>query len=409
MPKTKLLSRLPKTYNLTLNTNILDRPVQEFIRDRSNTDPMSILLKPAIFQEVSNKELARQIEARNKCKDKLPIWFDTPNIYYPGKLNIEQTSSEATALYKAELVAGTSLVDITGGLGVDSYFFSDKIDQVHHCEMDRELSKIAKYNFTVLGKTNIKTHAGDGIAFLKNSPIKFDWIYVDPSRRNDAKGKVFLLSDCIPNIPNDLAAIFDSAPNIMIKTAPLLDVSAGLRELQFVKEIHVIAVKNEVKELLWILRKDYKDAVSVQTVNLFPSHTEAFRFMPHEEKLATSSFSQPLGFLYEPNASILKSGAFKTVGNQFKLYKLHEHTHLYTHKDLIAFPGRVFRIEREMAFNKKEIQQLQLKKANITIRNFPMSVAEIRKKFKIKDGGEDYLFFTTNMNGEKIVIHCHKA
>jgi len=392
-----------------LNTNILDRPVQEFIRDRSHTDPMSILLKPAFFKEVSNKELARQIEARNKCKDKLPIWYDTPSIYYPGKLNIEQTSSEATALYKAGLVAGSSLFDITGGLGVDSYFFSDTVDEVHHCEMDGELSEIAQHNFTVLGKTNIKTHMGDGIAFLKNSPILFDWIYVDPSRRHDAKGKVFLLSDCIPNIPKDLTAIFESAPNIMIKTAPLLDVSAGLKELQFVKEIHVIAVKNEVKELLWILKKGYTDAVSIQTVNLYPTHTEAFCFIPHEEKLTTSNFSPPLEFLYEPNAAILKSGAFKTVGNQYKLYKLHEHTHLYTHQDLIDFPGRVFRIERVVAFNKKEIQQLQLKKANITIRNFPMSVAEIRKKFKIKDGGEDYLFFTTDMNGEKIVVHCHKA
>lgn len=392
-----------------MNTNILDSPVQEFIRDRSHTDPMSILLKPAFFKEVSNKELVQQIEARNKCKDKLPIWHSTPNIYYPGKLNIEQTSSEATALYKAGLVAGASLFDITGGLGVDSYFFSDTIDQVHHCEMNGELSKIAQHNFTVLGKTNIKTHIGDGIAFLKNSPLQFDWIYVDPSRRHDAKGKVFLLSDCIPNIPKDLDAIFESTPNIMIKTAPLLDISAGLKELQFVKEIHVIAVKNEVKELLWILKKGYSDAVSIQTINLHPKHTEAFRFSPTEEKLAISSYSAPLQFLYEPNASILKSGAFKTVGNQFQLYKLHEHTHLYTHQDQITFPGRVFKIERVLTFNKKEIQQLKLKKANITTRNFPTSVAEIRKKFKIKDGGEDYLFFTTDMNGEKIVIHCRKV
>ncbi len=392
-----------------MNKNIPTSEIQDFISQNLRTDLISILLKPLNFKGVTNKEIAEQIEAKIKCKDKLPTWFGTPNIYYPNKLNIEQTSSESTAQYKTGLLSGRSLLDITGGFGVDSYFFSHCMEQVHHCEMNKDLSEIAEYNFKILGRTNIHTHAVDGIDFIKNTDFAFDWIFIDPSRRHDAKGKVFLLSDCLPNVPNNLDAILARAKNIMIKTSPLLDISAGLKELGFVKEIHIIAIKNEVKEILWILEQAYKNEVLIKTVNLSGPETERFNFTLEEEKMALSNFSDPQEYLYEPNSAILKSGAFKTLGNKFDLYKLHDHSHLYTNSQLLAFPGRTFKILKTIPFNKKEIQKLNLHKANITVRNFPMSVAEIRKKYKIKDGGEAYLFFTTNSEGEKIVVHCHKA
>jgi len=369
---------------------------------------MAVLLKPLNYQEVSNKELAEQIEAKNRCKDKLPIWFGTPNIYYPNKLNIGQTSSEATAQYKAGLVNGTSLLDMTGGFGVDSYFFSLNIGQVHHCEMNSNLSHIAEHNFKILGRTNIHCHATDGIDFLKNSEYNFDWAFIDPSRRHDAKGKVFLLSDCIPNVPDNLDTMLGRVKKIMIKTSPLLDLSAGLRELSSVKEIHIISVKNEVKEILWILEQGFKAKVLVHTANLNGALIEKFNFWLDNEKSAFSNYSDPLEYLYEPNSAILKSGAFKTLGDKFNLYKLHNHSHLYTNKHLLDFPGRRFKVVKTISFNKKEIQKLAIKKANITVRNFPQSVAELRKKFKIKDGGEVYLFFTTNPKGEKIVVECRK-
>ena len=391
-----------------MNKNILTSEIQDFISQNLRTDLISILLKPLNFKGVTNKEIAEQIEAKIKCKDKLPTWFGTPNIYYPNKLNIEQTSSETTAQYKAGLLSGKSLLDMTGGFGVDSYYFSRSMEQVHHCEMNRNLSEIAEYNYKVLGRTNIHTHADDGIDSLKNSEVAFDWVFIDPSRRHDAKGKVFLLSDCLPNVPNNLDAILGRAKKIMIKTSPLLDISAGLKELDFVKEIHIIAIKNEVKEILWILEQACENEVLIKTVNLLGQETERFNFMLQEEKLALSNFSEPQEYLYEPNSAILKSGAFKTVGNKFNLYKLHDHSHLYTNSKLLAFPGRTFEIVKTIPFNKKEIKKLNLNKANITVRNFPMTVAQIRKKFKIKDGGEAYLFFTTNPEGEKIVVHCNK-
>ncbi|MCM4151661.1 SAM-dependent methyltransferase [Arenibacter sp. N53] len=391
-----------------MNNNILTSEIQDFISENLRTDLISILLKPLNFKGVTNKEIAEQIEAKVKCQSKLPTWFGTPNIYYPNKLNIEQTSSEITAQYKAGLLRGKSVLDMTGGFGVDSYFFSLCMERVHHCEMNRDLSKIADYNFKILGRTNIHTHSMDGIDLLKNSEVTFDWVFIDPSRRHDLKGKVFLLSDCLPNVPRNLDTILCRAKNIMIKTSPLLDISAGLKELGFVKEIHIVAVKNEVKEILWVLEHAYENEVLIKTVNLSGIEIERFDIGLEEEKLALSNFSDPQEYLYEPNSAILKSGAFKTLGNKFNLFKLHDHSHLYTNSYLLEFPGRTFKISKTIPFNKKEIQKLNLNKANITVRNFPMSVAEIRKKYKIKDGGEVYLFFTTNPEGEKIVVHCHK-
>lgn len=391
-----------------MNKNILKTGVQEFIKNNWNADIVSVLLKRQQFKGVSQKELAEQLEARKKSQSKLPTWFTTPLIYYPNKLNIEQTSSEQTAKYKADLVSGKSLLDITGGLGIDSYFFSKKIDQVIHCEIDQNLSKIAAHNFKILGVVNTSFKVENGIDFLQHSEFKFDWVFADPSRRNEAKGKVFLLKDCLPNIPDVLDVIFEKTKNILIKTSPLLDISQGISELKFVKEIHVVAVKNEAKELLWILEKGFEGEVKIKTVNLIKEGQQNFDFTLSKEKIATSKLSLPATYLYEPNAAILKSGGFKSLGKVLGLHKLHEHSHLYTSDSNVDFPGRVFKIRTVVPYNKKALLKLAINKANVTTRNFPEAVATIRKKLKIKDGGNDYLFFTTDINNQRIVIYCQK-
>lgn len=370
---------------------------------------MSVLLRDHGFEGVDGKELAQQIEAKGKCREKLPTWFNTPGIYYPNKLNIEQTSSEITARYKVEIVDGNLLLDLTGGLGVDTYFFSQNVERVIHCEIDPDLADIAQYNFKVLGRTNIDTHVGDGLAHLPQLRTRPDWIFIDPSRRNNIKGKVFLLSDCLPNVPENLDRILNGSRHIMIKTSPLLDISAGLRELRSVKEVHILSVKNEVKELLWILQEGYQGEILIKTADIFPSGKAEFDFFMSDEKRASSPFSAPLAYLYEPNSAILKSGAFKLIGLRNGLYKLHEHSHIYTGETLVPFPGRRFKIEQRIPFNKKTIQDLGVPKANISTRNFPLSVAEIKKRFKIKDGGEEYLFFTTDHHEKKIILRCSKV
>ncbi len=391
-----------------MNKILLNTGIQIYIKNNLNTDIMSVLLKKSDFEGVSPKELAQQIESKQKCKNKLPTWYSTPQIYYPKKLNIEQTSSEITAQYKSRLVAGKSLLDITGGFGVDSYFFAQKTGLVYHCEIDKNLSKIAAYNFKILDIKNITVIAQNGIDFLIDSPLKFDWIFIDPSRRNEAKGKVFFLADCLPNVPEHLELLFSKTKNVFIKTSPLLDFSIGIKELQFVKEIHVVATNNEVKELLWVLDKNCSGEIYIKTINLKKTEDELFNFILSKEKEAVSDYGQPSKYLYEPNAAILKSGAFKTIGNQFQLKKLHEHTHLYTSDKLVNFPGRSFKINQVVPFQKKAIQKLGIAKANITTRNFPEPVAAIRKRFKIKDGGENYLFFTKDGQGGKIVVLCSK-
>jgi len=194
----------------------------------------------------------------------------------------------------------------------------------------------------------------------------------------------------------------------MIKTSPLLDLSATLSDLKNVIAIHVIAVNNEVKELLWILKRDYVGEVDVKTINIRKENIQDFEYKFKEEALAEVEYSNPLTYLYEPNASILKAGAFNSIGHKLGLNKLHKHSHLYTSNEKVDFPGRAFKIEKLLPYNKKSFAKEKIFKANITTRNFPISVHDIRKKLKVKDGGTIYLFFTTNLNNEKIIIVCSK-
>ncbi|NAY91269.1 class I SAM-dependent methyltransferase [Muricauda sp. JGD-17] len=391
-----------------MNKLLLNTGVQYFIKNFSESDTLSVLLKKPIFEGISQKELVAQLEARKKCKEKLPTWFNTENIYYPNKLNIEQSSSEITAQYKADLIEGKSLLDLTGGFGVDTYYFAKKINRVVHVELNPDLSAIAAHNFNVLGSENVTCVSNDGIAFLNQTKNSFDWIYVDPSRRDDVKGKVFLLKDCLPNLPQQLPLIFKHTENVLVKTSPLLDIKRVISELSFVKEVHVVALRNEVKELLFTLERDYLGSVVIKAVNLRVKNNVEFSFIWEEEAAAKINMGIPDQYLYEPNAAILKSGGFKLVGEKFGVKKLHHHSHLYTASERIDFPGRRFKIVQVHPYSKSHLKHLEKKKANITKRNFPISVAAIRKKHKIKDGGEIYLFFTTDLNDDLIVLECNK-
>ncbi len=370
---------------------------------------MSVLLKNQQFEGISQKELAEQLESRKKCQEKLPTWFQSKGIYYPNKLNIEQTSSEVTALYKSSLVYGKTLLDLTGGLGVDSYFFSKKIEQVTHCEINQDLSEIARHDFKILGQENIECVSEDGVTFLQKTGQHFDWIYVDPSRRNDKTGKVFLLKDCFPDLTLHLDIILQKTSNVLIKTSPLLDIKQGISELKFVKEVHVLATQNEVKELLFVIEKGYEGDIRIKTANILQGQKDEFHFNLLEEENAPLELGEPSTYLYEPNAAILKSGGFKIIGNVFQLQKLHPHSHLYTSAKLMDFPGRRFKINDTFPYSKKTLKSFNASKANITTRNFPIAVAELRKKHKISDGGNHYLFFTKNMEGDLMVLACEKA
>ena len=391
-----------------MDQQILNADVQAFITKNIGQSISKLALQKNPFPEVDWIAILNQIEAKTKSKDKLPTWFSTENIIYPAKISIEQTSSEKAAQYKASIVSGESLIDLTGGFGIDDYFFSQKIKNVAHCEINTDLSTIVAHNFKQLNINNCTCYAGDSLETLKKLNTKWDWIYIDPSRRNDAKGKVFLLKDCLPNVPENLDFYFTYSDAILIKTAPLLDISAGLSELKHVKAIHIIAVENEVKELLWELHSSFSGKTTIKTINVVKDKLESFDFVLNE-KTDYLPFGVPQKYLYEPNSAIMKSGGFDEVGAFYKTNKLNKHSHLYTSQNLILFPGRTFEIQESIPYNKKEMKSfLENKQANITIRNFPDSVESIRKKWNIKDGGNTYCFFTTDMNNDKIVLICTK-
>lgn len=390
-----------------MNELILNNEVQEFINDHLNDDPTKLILKGSPFPKIKIQEIVEQIVSKKKCEKKLPTWF-RKEIFYPNKINVEQTSSEITANHKSSLVFGNSLIDITGGFGVDCFYFSKKINNTTYCEVNENLSKIVAHNFDILNASNIHQIATNGLEYLKSIDQKFDWIYADPSRRNDIKGKVFLLNDCLPNIPKNIDLLFQYSDNILLKTSPLLDITSSVRELKFVKSIHVIAINNEVKELLFILQKGYMGSIKIKTATIKKGDIITFESILKSETNAT--FSLPKNYLYEPNNAILKAGLFNEVSGQFKIDKLQPNSHLYTSNDLIPFPGRRFKIIQISTFDKKRLKKIvPSEKTNITVRNFPQSVAQIRKKIGFKDGGDSYLFFTTNIENKPIVLICHKV
>ncbi|MBT8320941.1 MAG: class I SAM-dependent methyltransferase, partial [Eudoraea sp.] len=362
--------------------------------------------KKSPFPLVSSQELAQQISSRKKCEKKLPSWFQTPGIYYPESLAIEQASSERTARYKANLVSGKTLADLTGGMGVDSYYFSQRIDKVSYFEINPSLAEISTHNFQILGVKNIEVNHQDGMSFLEESKREFDWIYLDPARRGKQKQRVFRLQDGKPDVIKNLQLLLDNAGKILLKTAPMLDIQQGLKDLRHqVSQIHVVSVRNEVKELLWILDKMWDKEPEIITINMTQGEDQVFSFRASMEKEANSSFSNPLQFLYEPNAAILKAGAFKLVGERYGLQKLNPNSHLFTSEELIDFPGRKFRIQGVYPYSKK----LPFSKANVATRNFPLKADALSKKHRIITGGDDYLFFTKNKEDKLLVVACTKA
>ena len=385
----------------------LSADLKQFINDNLKQDINNLALKKNPFPDYEWSWILNQIQAKQKAEKKLPTWFANDDVIFPSTLSIEQTSSETLAQFKSALISGENLIDLTGGFGVDDFYFAKRFKKVIHCEFQEDLSAIVQHNFKVLNVENIQTVSGDSISYLEKSTEKFDWIYIDPARRDDKKTKVFLLKDCTPNVVELHDLLFEKSDNILIKVAPLLDISSILNELKNVKTIYAIGLQNEVKELLIVLEKGFiaqPELIAVNISNDNTIHQDTFSL----NDAIDSQLSLPLNYLYEPFSSYLKIGVYNHLAIKFKVQKLHKHSHLYTSNELIDFPGRSFKIEQVIPYNKKEIKFLENTKCNITTRNFPLKVEEIRKKHKIKDGGDVYAFFTTDLNNDKMVVICKK-
>jgi 16S rRNA G966 N2-methylase RsmD len=381
---------------------LLENEIQ-FISENLHRDPVSVALDASKYPSLDIPKLVGQIKARQKLKDKMPNWVANEQVFFPPILALEQSSSEETAHFKASLVQG-KIVDLTGGMGLDSYAFAKAGCEVSYIERQSELAEITAYNHETLKAGNIFHQTGDSLKWLSDQTKTFDFLYVDPARRDLAGNKVILLQDCEPNTIEILPYVSEKT-SLLIKTSPLLDLDRACKELHGVEKIFIVCLKNEVKELLFLKTIQSTEDPIVEVIELSHPNLTIFSGKKSEEVKAEITFSLPLKYLYEPHAGILKAGFFKSVGVQ--LVKIASNTHLYTSEVLhTKFAGRTFEILAEGPLEKKWIQTvLPGMKANISTRNFPLNADEIRKKFHLKDGGDFTLFaFRDQANKNKVVL-----
>jgi hypothetical protein len=390
----------------------MNQETNRFIYDNRDADVLQLVLLSSRFPKVDMPFAIRQIHGKQKIKSKVPVFYNSESVIYPAQLSLEQSSSESTAQYKSSICNGDSLVDLTGGFGVDCFFMSEQFKQVTYVEHQKELCELALHNFRVFNRNQIQVIHSETEKFLEDMD-HVDWIYIDPARRNPNGKKVVVLSDCEPDVSVLYPLLLIKATRVMMKLSPMMDISAAIRDLPNTDEIHIISVENECKEVLLILNQTVRNNIKVKTINFGKNKdNQLFEYYLDDESNAEISISSKVDkYLYEPNAAIMKSGAFKLIGNRFQIHKLNKNTHLYTSNELFTeFPGRIFEVTGQQGISKKELKNLVLRipKANISIRNFPLSVDEIRKKLTIRDGGDVYLFACTIGDEQKVIIETKK-
>ena len=438
----------------------MNQATQDFIRQHQDDDVRQLAFLGSKYPEVDMPFALDQIRGRKMARVKLPRWASIDGIIYPPHISMEQCSSEATALYKAELAErllnqqkikicefttkdtvapkfakneGTcenqgkvGFADLTGGFGVDFSYIAERLGvRAMYVERQEHLCEKAKENFLRLGLANAEVKNGDGIEVL-HTLEHLSLIFIDPARRDDAGNKVVSLKDCTPDVTILQEEMLSKADYVVIKLSPMLDWHRAISELSHVREVHIISVNNECKELLLVLsarnmgdmEASSADGEVKRTVNLrIYCINDAQSFVCDESDMETSSVKiapstlEEMQYLYEPNASLMKAGCFGVLSGRYDARMLSKNSHLFVSREPIAaFPGRSFRIIAVSSFNKKELKRhlSGITKANIATRNFPLSVAELRKRLKLKDGGETYIFATTLSDESHVLVITNK-
>lgn len=374
-------------------------------------NPDALALKLSSSKIPFNKELIQQIQGWQKSKEKLPLWYNTSGIIFPPKINLEQCSSEITARYKAQFYYGKIGIDLTGGFGVDSYFFANKFDQFYYIEPNSELLQIVKHNLKLLGTNNITYINKTAEDFLKSITKKVDFIFIDPSRRDEHNRKLSAFKNTQPNVIELLEDFKKTSRCLLIKASPMLDIKQAIAELKEVKEVKVISVNNECKELLFELQfnANHKET-TIKAIDLNEDTIQEFIFNYTEEESSNIEIADIEKYIYEPSSAIIKSGAFKSIAKYYQIKKLHPSTHLYTSDKLIDnFQGRIFIVKKICAYKKEDVlPNIENGKANVSCRNFKDSTDIIKKKLSIKDGGNEYIFACTDKNNKPVIIISNK-
>ncbi len=401
----------------------MNTATRDFIESHLKDDVRQLALHK--FPDFVDKTLVlNQIEARQLLSKKVPSWASNPDLLFPKHLSIEQCSSELTAKYKASIINGGDVfVDLAGGLGIDSFFLSEKFKTSYYVENQKELCDLAEHNFAVLGR-KITVVNEDSESFLSKNQ-DFDLIFIDPARRDVYNRKMVSLHDCSPDVVKLVETFPETSsrkPSFLIKASPMLDISLITNELQNISEIHIVSVRNECKEILIKIEPGFDGEIKYFCVNLQNdtvistavkrSGEISFEFSESSENSAVSTFAPTIKrYLYEPNASLMKSGAFKLISQRFAIEKLHVNSHLYTSDNLISdFPGRIFEVVGFAPFNKKVKKELlsDMTEASVATRNFPLSANELRKSLNLKESDKNFVFGTTLIGEKKVVILCKK-
>lgn len=374
-----------------------------FAQQHAHEDPLKLLLQQQRYPNIDLREVAQQLEGKKQALTKWPTLALCEDYLFPPKLNREQSSSEATARYKSSIFHGENLADLTGGMGIDSFFFAQRCQRVEYIEQQKELFSITENNFQALGVKNIICHCGDSIEWITDKE-PCELIYIDPARRNSQGHKVSAFEDCTPNLLNNLEMLLSHCQRLAVKASPMIDIHLALQQLQSVNEIHIIAVGNECKEVLFILqegkRHERPEEIPIHCVNLHNSEEvyQANSFTMQEEEAAEATYCAQIGhYLYEPHASIMKGGCFNSICHWYGVEKLARNTHLYSSDQIIAdFPGRKFEVLQAVVLNKKSVANiLPQKQAHVTVRNYPIAAAELQRRLGIKEGGDLFIVAAT--------------
>ncbi len=380
----------------SVGNKLSNKEIQNYINANLNTDLHTLLLKKSPFPEVSMHEIVQQIKGKQVAERKFPFLLKE-GILFPPQLNLEQSSSEKTALYKSGILKGNTFIDLTSGFGIDAYYLSQNFNDVTLIEQNTELMEIVTHNWNTLGRQArfINKKLED---FLEENKEHFDVIYLDPARRDQQKNKVFLLEDLSPDILEIQTKLRSISDQVVIKLSPLIDLKYLVSVLDGISRIDIIALKNDVKEVVIFLSNENTDEIICSCVNL-ESGESAFTFRFGEEENAESEYSEPEKYIYIPNNSILKAGVFNLISQKFGLKKLHPNSHFYTSNEKKGdFSGRILEVELVDSKNIKKKEQY-----NIISKNYPLKPEEIKKKYGLKDGGDQYLIFTQSKKG-KIIL-----
>lgn len=381
----------------------------KFIRQHQTDDPLELLLHAQRYKDVDIRYAAQQIEGIQQALDKWPTLARYEAVVYPPKINREQSSSEATAQYKATqfVTPGQKVADLTGGMGIDTMAFASIGASIDYCEQNAELASIAQSNFAALGLVNIHVHTVDSIRWLEQNETRYDIIYIDPARRDINGKKVAAFEECTPNLLEHLAMIKERCSTLIVKSSPMIDIATAKKELGRPVETHIIGIKNECKEVLFVLGGNASDRIVCTDLS---DGLPPFIFTEADEQAANCRYArQTETYLCEPNATIMKGGGYKYLGQAHNLAKLGRNTHLYFSENKPeGFPGRVFLVEQEIALTAQAVQKaIPQKEAHIVSRNYPVKAPDLMRQLKMKEGGSKYIVATT-LSDKKIGLLCSR-